>query len=169
MITRLAQALALGLLVAAAAQPATAHAQTAWLWHPDYGAEHGYVPATLGISSRVSSPRQELFGELPKSGMVGEVAVEQKVVSLGQMVPLPTFADGTQATESEIFWTVQLWQATFDAIGQLDRIGDASVTFAGRTFLRADIQWGNWLSPKDAQILVTVVAVRPHDNRRSNR
>jgi len=122
----------------------------------------------LGIATNVTSPSQEILGNVPRAGTVGEVAVEQKVISLGEQVPLPTFPDGTQATESEIFWTVQLWQATFNAMTENDRLGDASLTFSGRTFMGANIQWGRFL-PTDAKVLVNVVAVRPHDNRRSNR
>jgi hypothetical protein len=170
MLARVLHALTLCLLFGSVTLPSSEYAQTLWLWHPDYGVEHGFVPATLGIAKSVTSPSQQILGNLPRAGTVGEVAVEQKVISLGEQVPLPTFPDGTQATESEIFWTVQLWQATFaSAMEELDKINDANLTFSGRTFTGAEIHWGRSSSPMDTKILVNVVAVRPHDNRRSNR
>ena len=170
MVPKVRHALSLCLLLGSATLPSSAHAQTVWLWHPDYGADHASVLATLGIAKSVTSPSQQVLGNLPRAGTVGEIAVEQKVISLGEQVPLPKFADGTQATESEIFWTVQLWQATFaSAMEELDKINDANLTFSGRTFTGAEIEWGRSRSPMDTKILVNVVAVRPHDNRRSNR
>ena len=100
--------------------------------------------------------------------MVGEVAVQQVVISVGDLVPLPTFADGSQATESEIFWTAQLWRASFYPVRQLDVIGDASAMFSGRRLTASSLHWGI-APPTDVQVLVNVVAIRPHDNRKVNR
>src|SRR5260370_30261581 len=99
MLPRARHALTFCLLFGFVTLSSSARAQTVWLWHPDPGADHGNVLATLGIAKNVTSPSQEILGNLPRVGTVGEVAVEQKVISLGEQVPLPTFPDGTQATE----------------------------------------------------------------------
>lgn len=156
-------------LVASVLSPCRARAQTAWFWALQLrDSRTGVLPSTLGISERVSSPRETIFGTLPNSGMVGEVAVTQSVLSIGDLVPLPSFADGSRATDSEIFWTAQLWQADFEIDRQLSFVGDASASFAGRQLIGANVYWG-YSPPLKVLVLVNVVAIRPHDNRRSNR
>jgi len=147
--------------------PLQAGAQTAWFWAVEPRSQYEALPSTVGVWDKVSSPRQLIYGSPPTSGMVGEFAMVQGVLSVGQMVPLPTFADGTQATEAETFWTAQLWRADFPSVRELDHIGDASATFSGRMLTGANVSWG-YLSP-NVQVLVNVMAVRAHDNRRSNR
>ena len=83
-----------------------------------------------------------LFGNPPQSGVMGEVAIAQQVLSVGDYVPLPTYADGTQATDGEVFWTAHLWLASWT--GSLwpfdDRYlpGDGSgAAFQGRQLVAA--------------------------------
>jgi len=158
----------LPLLLAQIVIPRSAETQTAWFWsgHPYSG---NFPLSTLGIFDRVATPQQTVFGSVPGAGVVGEVAVQQSLLSIGDLVPLPIFADGTQAIESEIFWTAQLWHASFEVERPWSQYpGNASATFAGRQLTGADLSWG-CCPARDVQILVNVVAVRPHDNRRSNR
>jgi hypothetical protein len=156
------------LLLAEIATPQAVGAQTAWFWSVHSFLSPDPRKSTLGIFDRVATPERTVFGTVPKGGMVGEIAVQQSLLSIGDLVPLPTFADGSQATESEIFWTAQLWHASFDVSRQLDVPGNASATFAGRQLTGADLSWG-CCAATDVQILVNVVAVRPHDNRKANR
>jgi hypothetical protein len=168
MRTKVGHATSLLLLVSAIVLPTAASAQTAWFWARG---PWGYTdkPSTLGIADRVANPRETVFGSVPRSGMLGEVAVMQSVVSIGDLVPLPSYADGSQATESETFWTAQLWRANFYINGQLeDCVRDASAMFVGRQLTGANIGWGRGPA-MDVQVLVHIVSVRPHDNRKSNR
>lgn len=154
-------------LLAAATLPVPASAQTAWFWAQERGPAYG-LPSTLGICKKVATPRETIFGSVPNSGMVGEIAVVQGILAIGDLVPLPVYSDGSQATESEIFWTAQLWCAKFDIDRQLACVGNASAEFAGRRLTGARVGWGDGPA-MDVKVLVNVVAVRPHDNRRVNR
>ena len=49
------------------------------------------------------------------------MAVMQGIISVGDQVPLPTYADGSQAQEGEVFWTAQLWRAEFPLAGGVMR------------------------------------------------
>jgi hypothetical protein len=121
----------------------------------------------------LADPSAFLGGTLPTPGKVGEIAVTQAILSLGDQVPLPVYSDGVVAAESEVFWTVQLWQAHFLAsefCGLFDPHytgGDfVSAGFTGRTFSdKGGRIWseatclGGW-TPHDVTVLVTAIAVR---------
>jgi len=127
---------------------------------------HTGLPWTMGLGLRTSTPTSAIFGHLPNAGAVGEVAVAQAILSVGDHVPLPTYADGIQAQENEMFWTTQLWLAKFNADGIVRYSGgdQAVATFDGREFIAATakINGGAPLPPSttDVQVLVNVVAVR---------
>jgi hypothetical protein len=50
----------------------------------------------MGLALCVGAPSNTLFGHLPQPGAVGELAVAQGIISVGDDVPLPTYADGSQ-------------------------------------------------------------------------
>lgn len=84
--------------------PARASAQVFWqVIMPDLGDVFTFA-GSGGIS-----------GRLPAPGAVGEVAVAEAVLHPGELVPLPVYADGTPAIESEIFWLTQLSRLHFPA------------------------------------------------------
>lgn len=152
------------------ALPISAFAQTAWLYAFERTDWHTDLPSTMGIHSRVGAPRETVFGTLPRAGMFGEVALTQGIIVVGDAVPLPLYADGTPAVESEIFWTAQLWRAGIYMSG-IAEYGNqsASAIFSGRRLVAASLNLGLPSATTEVQVLVQVVAVRPHDNRRSNR
>ena len=82
-----------------AAWVGAAHAQLMWNYVQN---DHGGSVATIGI-----------HGTLPGPGPFDEIAVEQHVLHPGDLVPLPTFPDGTMATDDETFWTAHVWEARF--------------------------------------------------------
>jgi len=162
-------------------RPAVAQQATAWLYALQvppwaFRAPSGTTfPLSMGIASQVTSPSAAIIGHLPESGAVGEVAVTQAVISVGDEVPLPTYADGTKAQDSEVFWTAQLWKADFPEDDIKLRHspyspGDQAVaTFNGRQFASAEAHIsGAILVPQlhDFQVLVNVFAFRVHDHRR---
>src|SRR5207302_3369982 len=121
------------------------------------------------------NPASSMFGNVPTSGMgASEVMVAQAILRQGDDVPLPTYADGTQALQSEVFWVASLWRAQFGyapcTAGPSYSNGDhVYVEFRGRTLSGAhgEIMHGyhctgadtGWPTD-DVQVLVTVVAVR---------
>jgi len=132
-------------------------------------------PLSMGIASRVTSRGAAVFGHLPEPGAVGELATTQAVISVGDEVPLPSYADGTRSQDGEVFWIVQLWKADFPTDEYKFRHsiyagGDQAVaTFSGRQFVSADAHIdGAMLVPpiNNFQLLVNVFAFRLHDNRR---
>jgi hypothetical protein len=133
----------------------------------DYHCSTFLPPTAIGVSLRDANPASAILGHLPPPGMVGEVAVAQGIITVGQDVPLPTYADGTPARESDVFWTAQVWLATFPDAPCIVRYlqGDHAVaTFSGRRLVSASAQintGGPAPSPlTDFQVLVNVVAVR---------
>ncbi len=163
--------LLLGLL-----QPGVATAQTAWLYDFEATNWHSGRPWTMGIHDRLTSPDQAVFGTKPRPGLLGEIAMTTAIIRVGDLVPLPMYSDGSQADEGEIFWTAQLWRASFPIANGLVayRWGDyASATFSGRQLVDAvaQINGGGPSSPPTSavEVLVNVVAVRPHDRRKQNR
>src|SRR5439155_23391033 len=84
----------------------------------------------------------------------------------------PTYADGTQADESEAFWTVHLWHASFHPECFLPsdyNDGDrCDVSFDGRTYSGGHAVAQNkgqcgavrGEHTNDVKVLVTVIAVR---------
>lgn len=122
-----------------------------------------FPPAAMGIGLCVGSPASTVYGHLPQSGAIGEVAVIQSVISAGEEVPLPTYADGTPAIESEVFWTAQLWFVQFPlACGVVRWGGGASATFNGRQLVSTTATIPGPVSPPstDGKVLVNVVALR---------
>lgn len=157
---------ALGLAMLAAS-PIPAGAQTAVAWLFAYqGSPAPTVPAVMGVAAQFGTPSAAIFGHLPAAGTVGEVAITQAVLSVGDQVPLPTYADGTPAAESEVLWTSQLWRAEFFADGIVRyESGDHLVaTFNGRQLIgvQGQINTGGPVPPPatNVQVLVTAVAVR---------
>jgi hypothetical protein len=162
-------------------RPAVAQQATAWFYAlqvPPWahqGPSGTTFPLSMGIASQVASPGAAIMGHLPVPGAVGEVAVTQAVISVGDEVPLPTYADGTKAQDNEVFWTAQLWRADFPEEEitlrhTIYRPGDQAVaTFNGRQFVSAEAHIdGAILVPQlhDFQVLVNVFAFRVHDHRR---
>jgi hypothetical protein len=125
----------------------------------------------MGISLATSSPTNVVLGHRPASGAMGEMAMTEQVITTGEEVPLPTFADGTPAQDSELFWTAQLWNVRFPlACGVVQYRGDqVTATFSGRrlvsTFAQID-NGGRVPAATDAQVLVTAMAFRLHDRRK---
>lgn len=163
-------------------RPAVAQQATAWLYALQVPPWAFQVPSgttfplSMGIASQVASPGAAIMGHLPQPGAVGEVAVTQSVISAGDEVPLPTYADGTEAQDSEVFWTAQLWKADFPVeIISLRHTaywpGDQAVaTFNGRQLVSAEAQINNGRTTapplNNFQVLVNVFAFRLHDHRR---
>ena len=119
------------------------------------------------------TPQAVLFGNLPAGGAQGEIGIAQAVLNLGDLVPLPTYADGTTATESEIFWTVHLSHASWDPLitflPKNYTEGDGcGVEFTGRTYSSGyaitdnQTQYGaeRGAPARNVKVLVTVVALR---------
>lgn len=119
-------------------------------------------------------PSAVLSGTLPAPGQIGEVAVTQAVLAPGDLVPLPQYADGTQAAEGEIFWTAHLWYARWiHALCSLGEIpyetGDrVDYGFSGRALSVSSVLSPNILNcfghngfaADEVRVLVTVIAVR---------
>lgn len=143
-----------------------AEAQTTFAWLYAYQSSPGpTLPAVMGVAAQVGSPGASILGHLPSAGAVGEVAIAQAILSIGDQVPLPTYADGTPASESEVFWTIQLWRVEFPADGIVRyQTGDRVIaTFNGRQLVgvEAQINTGNPVpTTGNVQVLVTAVAVR---------
>lgn len=149
----------------------TAHAQTVTLYAFRASDCRVLPPATMGVSLGTPSPSSVVLGHLPPAGAVGEMAVSQQIIASGDEVPLPMFADGSSAQESEVFWTAQLWLVNFPgACGVVRYRGDrVTATFSGRRLVStfAQIDNGGPVPPAtDAQVLVTAVAFRLHDRRK---
>ena len=154
-------------VLSASPQPAVAQQATAWLYAFQVPASTTGLPWTMGIAPQVGSPSNAILGHLPQAGAVGEVAVTQEIISVGDQVPLPTYADGSQAQGGEIFWTAELWRAEFPLAGGVMRYigGDHAVAlFNGRQLVSAEAQinTGGPVPPPTTnfQVLVNVVAVR---------
>lgn len=144
-----------------------ATAQTAFAWLYSYQSSPGpSVPASMGVAAQLGTPAAAILGHLPAAGSVGEVAVAQGILSVGDQVPLPAYADGMPAAESEVFWTSQLWRAEFFADGIVRyQSGDhLTATFNGRQLASVDgqINTGGSVPPSatNVRVLVTAVAVR---------
>jgi hypothetical protein len=144
-----------------------ASAQTAAAWLYAFQSSPGpSLPAVMGVAGHVGTPGAVILGHLPSAGVVGEVAVAQAIISVGDQVPLPIYADGKAAGEGEIFWTSQLWRAEFFADGIVRyQSGDhVLATFDGRQLLSVagQINTGNPVPPtaRNVKVLVNVVAVR---------
>lgn len=125
----------------------------------------------MGASLNTSDPAAVILGHLPPPGAVGEVAVAQRVITAGEDVPLPSFADGTPAQDSEVFWSAQLWLVEFPlACGVVEYRSDyATATFDRRRLVStvAQIANGGRVPPSTSvQVLVTAIAFRPQDRRR---
>ena len=153
-------------MVAFTASPHSANAQTvaAWLYAYQYWGGTT-LPAVMGVAAQVGTPSAAIFGHLPSAGAVGEVAVAQAILSVGDHVPLPIYADGTSASEGEVFWTSQLWRAEFDGEGIVRyQSGDhIAATFNGRQLISVDGQintGGLAHLANNVQVLVTAVAIR---------
>jgi hypothetical protein len=158
----------------------TSNAQVVTLYTVEYDEAFTGSSYTLGTNGPFQSPQNPsalVFGHLPlPGGAASEVVVEQHVLKAGESVPLPHYADGTAASENEVFWTVHLWRATFGNAygvnGRHDPYSPASptssgdVVHAGFTGLIYDGGSGR-LGNSDPQnvatrvdVMVTVVAVR---------
>ena len=144
-----------------------ASAQTAFAWLYAFQSSPGAsLPAAMGVAGQLGTPSAVILGHLPAAGAVGEVAIRQTLLAVGDQVPLPAYADGTTATEGEVFWTSQLWRAEFFADGIVRyESGDHLVaTFSGRQLIsvQGQINTGGPVPPTatNVQVLVTAVAVR---------
>jgi hypothetical protein len=146
-------------------------AEAQLLWSFDQH-DNSTDPVTMGITQ--TSPASLLHGTLPGSGPYDQLAVGQYILQTGQMVPLPTYPDGTIALESEIFWTAHLWNANFSkdfcAFPPRYITGDRlSVGFNGRQYTGGfgvmentdNCGSGHFgVQSHDVAVVVTVVAVR---------
>jgi hypothetical protein len=112
-VRRLFVALAVLGLVISSLSPCQAGAQTVWLYAFQIPPPTTDRSWTMGVSSQGVTPSSEILGHPPRVGATGEIAVMQGIISVGGEVPLPVFADGSQAQEGEVFWTAQLWLAEF--------------------------------------------------------
>jgi hypothetical protein len=138
-----------------------------------------YTLGTYGPYQAPQSPSALVFGHLPLPGAsASEVAVEQHVLNAGESVPLPHYADGTVASENEVFWTVHLWRARFGngpggVNGRHDPYFPANETltgdvvraqFSGLTYVAGSGLLAGGGSPPNVatrvDVMVTVVAVR---------
>ena len=136
-----------------------------------------YTLGTVGAFQDAQDPAALLFGHLPIPGVpVTEIAVEQRVLHPGDVVPLPRYADGTEANESDVFWTVHLWQAMFRnpqggsavfqdyyAATDLHRGDRILVSFSGRTYGGGSGRIGPFdpaIIPINVDVMVTVIATR---------
>ena len=161
------------------AGPRAASAQPVTLYTVDFADDfRSYTLGTFGNFQAPQSPSELLFGHRPPRGVpVAEVAVEQQILHPGDLVPLPRYADGTEAAESEVFWTVHLWQAHFHGPsiigGRFEeytaatgmRGGDIiSVGFSGRLYGggtgRLNPTDEPALVPFSVDVMVTVIATR---------
>jgi hypothetical protein len=172
-----------GMFLLALVLPVAAYSQVATLYtveqlpNPSGGLADGYTLGTWGPFQAPQAPAALLFGTLPAAGApASEVVVEQHVLQPGQEVPLPHFADGSTATESETFWTVHLWQATFGTAygvnGRRDHYSPAQPGYAGDVvrvnFTGRAFEGSGLLNPStepfntasNVIVMVTVVAVR---------
>jgi hypothetical protein len=152
-------------LLVASSRPVSAQTATAWLY--GYQASPGpSLPAVMGVAVQVGTPTAMVLGHLPAAGVAGEVAVAQAILSIGDQVPLPTYADGALASEDAIFWTSQIWRVEFSADGIVRyQSGDHLVaTFNGRQLVSVGGQINTGApvppTPINAQVFVSVVAVR---------
>ena len=170
--------IACGVALSGSPRPAEAQQSTAWLYalQGPPVVPHGGFSLSMGIASKVISPSAAIFGHLPEPGAMGELASTQVVISVGEEVPLPSYADGTKAQDSEVFWTAQLWKAEFPITDIITLrhanygFGDQVVaTFNGRQCVSAEAHInGAILVPQihDFEVLVNVFAFRLHDHRR---
>lgn len=152
-------------VLAASSQPAYAQTATAWLY-AFQGSPVSSIPAVMGVGAQVGTPSAAILGHLPTAGAIGEVAISQAILSVGDQAPLPTYADGTAAAEGEVFWTSQLWRAEFfaDGIVRYESGDNLVATFSGRQLIsvQGQINTGGPVPPiaTNVQVLVTAVAVR---------
>jgi hypothetical protein len=123
-----------------------------------------------------STSLSQLNGNAPAPGTIGEVAISEAILRPGDQVPLPTYADGSHATENEIFWTTHLWVAHFPEFPCEDttpryKPGDfCAGGFTGRTWggggaaLNNDGSAGGngqcTARSNNVEVVVTVIAVR---------
>ena len=124
----------------------------------------------MGIySERMNNvqPTAVLYGHPPAPGVVGEIAMTQAVIKAGQEIPLPQYADGSVASEDEVFWTVHLWQARWNSIVNgfvTYSVDGADVIFSGRLMTGTSASIGGLGSASevtnDLDVLVTVFAIR---------
>lgn len=128
------------------------------------------------VTASGATQQSEIWGTRPTAGTYGEIAIAEALLRPGDQVPLPVYADGSQASENEIFWTAHLWKAHFPertpmVVSPRYAEGDyIAGGFSGRTWTSCygviGIEPGN--SPPDRyapktnniEVLVTVVAVR---------
>lgn len=156
----------LAAVLAASHRRASAQTVDACLWATRRSDCQVLPPAAMGVGLCAGTPGNTVFGHLPQAGRVGEVAVMQSIISVGDEVPLPTYADGSPAQESEVFWTAQLWFAEFPyACGVVRWGGDHAVaSFDGRRFVAgtAQINPSGPVSPPTTnfQVVVNAVAIR---------
>jgi hypothetical protein len=138
-----------------------------------------YTLGTYGPYQAPQNPSALVFGHLPLPGAsASEVVVEQHVLNAGESVPLPNYADGTVASENEVFWTVHLWRARFGNAaggvnGRHDTYYPATLTtpgdvvrahFTGLTYDGGSGLLSPFVFPSNlatrVDVMVTVVAVR---------
>ncbi len=143
-------------------------ANAQYLWQMGGGGAMGLNPA-LDPSLQ---PVNFVDGRLPMAGAPAtEVATTQAIIKVGDLVPLPTYADGSPAAESEVFWTSAIWRATFSTCCNGPTYSDGDrvlVQYQGRLLANASgvlDDWYYWggghgFPLKDISVLVTVVAVR---------
>lgn len=162
-------------LVLSIAAISGAWAQTIALQTTEYVSPMGDAVrlGAFGPLQGCSNPSQLVFGALPGSGPIIEVAVEQHVLHPGELVPLPRYADGSEAAETEVFWTAHIWEAKFAHWGNgrdpfpasISGAGDRiTVSFSGRTYAGGYLIINPYAFPnfetRDIDVAVTVVAAR---------
>lgn len=141
------------------------------LWSYD---ENQSDPGNPAHMYGASNPASYLMGTLPGRGPFDQMAVEQHVLHPGDVVPLPTYPDGTVAEEQEIFWTVHLRQVSFSGCccpmpARYQPGDNCSVGFSGRTYVGGSGAMENQifctpdhgLRAVSVDVVVTVIAVRP--------
>lgn len=92
-----------------------------------------------------------------------EVAVLSGQVANGGTIPLPHYADGTEALESECSWTVSLAHWVFDSgntgasIGRMECSTDGRIV---RAYVCLQADCGNTLDPRAGTANYLIIAVR---------
>jgi len=155
--------------------PSLASAQAVSLYtveYTAYGTNESFGIGMYGAYQAPVAPASVLLGTPPNGRSAAEIVVEEHILHPGDSVPLPHYADGSEAAEADIFWTVHLWQAKFAsytrpyyAAAWPGGAGDVcNIAFSGRHYDGGGFSldpYSGGPGTGNVDILVTVVAMRP--------